>query len=135
MPVRIRYHINIQISSTTAEEKDLANASLEVVTDSFGEGGVRKFTVIAGATDLQIGLDNVANTQFLAIRTNSKDPTLDPVQLSVKRNTTGNEAIPITPMPTTKEGHLLISTTGLTALFVSNAGAVDMELTAYNCGD
>lgn len=135
MPVRIRYKMEIGISSTSAEDKDLGNGVYEAVTDDFGEGGVRKFTLAASTTDLPLDIGNVATGRFVAIRTNAKDPTQNPVEISVKRNTTGNEDIPVTPMDSTKEGHFLVSTSGLTALFATNAGVVDMELTVFVSGD
>ena len=135
MPVRIRYKMEVGISSTSAEDKDLGNGIYEAVTDDFGEGGVRKFTLAASTTDLALDVGNVATARFVAIRSNAKDPTQNPVEITVKRNTVGNEAIPVTPMDSTKEGHFLLSTSGLTALFASNAGAVDMELTVFLSGD
>lgn len=135
MSVRVRYRLEIAISSTSAEEKDLANSVFEVVTDELGEGGVRKFTIAASSTDVAINLGNVTTTTFLAIRTNTKDPTEDPVTISVKRNGTGNEAIAIAPLADTKEGHLLISTAGLTSLHATNVGSVDMELSLFSAGD
>jgi hypothetical protein len=127
--------MEVGISSTNAEEKDLGNGAFEAVTDDFGEGGTRKFTLVATAADVPLSLGNVAVGRFFAIRTNSKDPTLDPVEITVKRNTVGNEALPVTPMDSTKEGHLLMSTSGLTALFASNPGTVDMEVTLFVSGD
>lgn len=135
MTVRTRYRLGVFISSSSAEERDLANLDTEVVSDDFGEGGVRKFTLISTASDVQVDIGNIATGRFLAIRTNSADPTLDPVEVEVKRNSTGGEIWPITPMDSTREGHLLTSTSGLTALFMSNPGAVDMEITVYTAGD
>ena len=135
MPIRIRYSLKIAISSTTAEEKDLANASFEVVTDDFGEGGVRKFTLAASTSDVAIDIGNVSTARFLAIRTNAKDPTLTPGSITIKRNGTGNEAIEILPIGTTKEGHLLMSTDNLTSLFATNPSTVDMEVTVFTSGD
>lgn len=135
MPVRIRYKLDISISSTSAEDKDLGNGVYEAVTDDFGEGGVRKFTLAASTTDLPLDIGNVTTARFVAIRTNAKDPTQDPVEITVKRNDVANDEIPITPMDSTKEGHLLFSTSGVTSLFASNAGSVDMELTVFVSGD
>lgn len=135
MTVRTRYRVEIKISSTSAEEADLANIKTEVVTDDFGEGGSRKWTLAAGAVDVPIALGNVLTTRFLSIRTNSKDPNLLPVAISVKFGTILDPAFTIEPMPSTKEGHFLWSTSGVSAMFASNPGATDMDLTVANAGD
>jgi CO dehydrogenase/acetyl-CoA synthase gamma subunit (corrinoid Fe-S protein) len=136
MAVRIRYSTKVQVSSDpTTESKDLGNLNYEVVSDGLGEGGARKFTLAAAASDEPLNMGNVAAASFLFIKTNAKNDLDTPVEITVKRNTVGNEAIPITPLTTTKQGHFLLSTSGLTALFASNPGAVDMELTVAVAGD
>jgi len=136
MAVRIRYSTKVQISSDpNTEAKDLGNLLYEVVSDALGEGGARKFTLAAGASDVQLGLGDVSSASFLFIKTNAKNDLDTPVEISVKRNTVGNEAIGIAPLSTTKQGHFLLSTSGLTALFGTNPGSVDMELTVAVAGD
>jgi hypothetical protein len=135
MAIRIRYSISIAVSSSSAEDKDLGNAKYEVVTDLPSMGGGWKTLVPANATDIQLRMDNLANVQFLLLRTNVKDPTLDPVSLTFKRNTTGGEAIVIKPLGDAKEGHLAMSTTGLTALYATNSSTTDMEVTLFVAGD
>ena len=136
MSVRIRYSLKVQISSdATVEDKDLGNASYEVVSDEYNEGGLREFVLAAGSSDVAVALGNISAAAFLAIRTRARDPLEDPVEVTVKRNTVGNEEIPITPLSETAEGHLLMSTSGLTALYASNAGSVDMKLAVAVIGD
>ena len=136
MAVRIRYSLKVQISSdATVEDKDLGNASYEVVSDEYGEGGLREFVLAAASTDVEVALGNIASASFLAIRTRARDPLEDPVEITVKRNGVGNEELPITPLSETAEGHLLLSTSGLTSLHASNAGAVDMKLAVALIGD
>jgi len=136
MSVRLRYSAKVQISSRTdPEDKDLGNLSYENVTDSNGEGGSRKFTLAAGDSDIAIDLGNVTTPNFVFIRSSAKDPLDTPSEITVKRNTIGNEEIPITPISGTKTGWLLLSTSGLTALFASNPGSVDMELIVAVSGD
>lgn len=48
MSVRVRYKVTTYVSSTTAEEKDLANQQWEVMTDTQGEGGSWKSTLQPG---------------------------------------------------------------------------------------
>jgi hypothetical protein len=136
MAVRVRYTLKIQISSDpTTEDKDLGNASYEVVSDEYNEGGIREFVLAASSSDVPVAIGNIASGEMFAIRTKAKDPLEDPVEITIKRNTVGNEALPVKPMNETKEGHLLMSTSGLTALFASNPGTVDMKVAVAVVGD
>jgi len=135
MPIRIRQSATIGLSSGTQEKKDLGNTTWEVVTDGLGEGGTWKTLVPAGSTDLEIRMDNIAAVSFLAIKTSAKDPTQAPASLDFKRETVGGEIFTIEPLPNTKEGHLLMTTNSLTALFVTNSGSVDMEVIVIAAGD
>jgi hypothetical protein len=135
MPVRVRYKIEVAISSTSAEEKDLGNVKWEIVTDKQGEGGGWKTLIAAGATDIQIPIDSIADVRLLVLRTTVKDPNQAPSDILIRRNLITAEQIQITPLQDIKEGHFLLSTEGLTALFASNPGAVDMEMTILACGD
>lgn len=135
MPVRSRVRIEVGISSTTQEARDLGNGNFEQVTDGLGEGGSRKFTLAASTTDAPLDLGNISSAAMLVIRTNAKDPLQDPVEISIKRNDIANEAHPITPLPDTKEGFYVTTTSGVTSLFATNAGSVDMELTLFTAGD
>jgi len=135
MPIRLRYNMDIGISSSSLEQKDLGNARFEAVTDGFGEGGTRKFTLAASATDVPLDLGNVATARFIAISTNAKDPTMDPVEITVVTNVITDKPMPVTPMDNTKQGHLMMSTSGLTALWATNPGTVDMEVVLFVGGD
>jgi hypothetical protein len=136
MSVRVRYSVKVKVSSNSdSEAGDLGNLSYEVVDDQQGEGGARKFTLAAGAVDTPIDLGNVADAKMLFIRTNAKDPLDDPVTIELNYPLTTNDAIPVKPLGNAKEGHFMLSTDSLTALFASNPGAIDMELTLVVVGD
>jgi hypothetical protein len=135
MAVRTRYKVEVSISSTASEEKDLGNVRWEIVTDKQGEGGGWKTLLAAGAVDIQLPLDSIATVRLLVIRTNAKDPNQNPADILIRRNLVGAEQILIKPLTDSKEGHFLISTDGLTALFASNPGTVAMELTLLVAGD
>lgn len=135
MAVRLRFSVTTAISSTTAEEKDLGYSQFEVVSDAQGEGGNWKTTLVAGATDVAIQLGNVSSVAFLAIRTNVKNPLDTPTAITVKKNSATGEPITVEPLPDTKEGHMLLTTSGITALYLSNPGTVDMEVTIAAAGD
>ena len=135
MAVRIRYKMEVAVSSTTAEEKDLGNVKYEVATDDHGEGGTRKTFLPSGATDVSLDMGNVADAKFVALRSNARDPTEPPGQIDLKLNNTGAVPLAIVPLGSESEGHFLLSTTGLTGLFASNPGTVDMEIILTLGGD
>ncbi len=135
MAVRVRYRIEASVSSTSAEERDLGNLTYEVVNDTMGEGGVRKTLLAAGATDVSLALADVASASLVIIRTNAADPTLTLGIIEVKKNTVGNEVHDIVPLSGETEAHLVWVTTGITAIFASNPGTVDAEITVMSAGD
>ena len=135
MTVRVRYKITATVSSSSAEEKDLANQSWEVVCDSLSEGGSWKTTLPAASTDIQLYLGNIASAKFVAVRTNAKDPTQPPDPITLKKNSPTGEELVVTVLPDAKEGHFLFSADGITALYATNAGTVEMEITLVAAGD
>lgn len=134
MPVRARYQMQVGISSTSAEEKDLGNANYQQVTDGFNEGGTMKLTLVASAIDVPVALDNIATVGLIAIKTNAKDPTQPAGEIKIRFNTITNEQRSIIPMPGQPEGHLLMTTGNLTSLFATNLAGVDMEMTITIAG-
>lgn len=136
MTVRARYQLEVGISSTTAEDRDLGNHLWETVTDTQADGGSRRTTLAAGATDVELSMCEVGVARVVALRTVAVDPNQTPEEITVKRNTVGNEAIEVGPPTGSKEGYLLLtSQTGITALFASNPGTVDMYVTVVAAGD
>ena len=136
MSVRVRYKITATVSSTSAEEADLAKQAWEVVTDVENEGGSWKSVLQAGDTDVAIRLGNLAVARILIIRTNAKDPTQTPVAVTFKKNSNTGEAISVLPLGDAKEGHLLLTTDSITALYASvDGGGVPMEVTVISAGD
>lgn len=134
MGVRVRYSLSGAVSSTTAEERDLGNVKWEIVTDSETKGGTWKTLLPALSVDVQLQIDNISTIQLLIIRTNSKDPNQTPNGITIKRNTNVAESILIQPLGDALEGHLMISTDSLTAVYASNPGPADMELTIIAAG-
>ena len=135
MPIRLRQSTTIAVSSGTQETKDLGNVYWEVLTDGLGEGGTWKTLVPAGATDVEIPMDSIASVAFLALKTTAKDPTATPVSLDFKKDSALGEVFTVDPLPNTKQGHFLLTTSSITALYVTNSGAVDMEVIVVAAGD
>jgi tRNA G26 N,N-dimethylase Trm1 len=133
--VRIRYKLEVSVSSTTAEDKDLGNHSYLVIADGATEGGSRKVRLAAGATDVEISMNEIATAKLIAIRTNAVNANSTPGTIELKKNAIGGEVIEIVPMTGASEGHMLLSTDSVTALYASNPGSVDMEFTLILVGD
>jgi hypothetical protein len=132
---RIRYSIQASVSSTSAEEKDLGNVSYEVVNDDPGEGGVRKTLLAAGATDVSVMMTEISAARFILIKTSAHDPTDTLGAITIKKNAIGGEAITVEPLPGATEAHLLLSTSGITDLFATNALTVDVDIIVMAVGD
>lgn len=135
MTVRIRYQISVSVSSSAAEEKDLGNVAYEVLHDASGEGGSRKTLLAGGATGASIGLNQITDTKFVLIRATSKDPTLSLGTIEIRLNSPTGEVIELAPLPGATEAHLLLTSTGLTALYASNPGTSDVDVIVVAVGD
>jgi hypothetical protein len=84
--VRVRYQIRCAVSSTYAEQRDLANTNWEIVTDCEGEGGSWKTLLPPATVNKLLNLGNLVTCRFVAIRTTSRDPTLPPVPIQINVN-------------------------------------------------
>jgi len=135
MTIRVRYKLEIAISSDQAEERDLGNGKYEIVVDSQGEGGAWKTTLAAGAVNTPVQLPNVSTAKFLVVRTTPKNPNAVPSVVSLRRETVVGEEIKVQSLTTSKEGYFMLTTDSLTALFASNPGTVEMDLTVFVAGD
>ena len=140
MAVRTRFKLVLSVSSSANEEKDLGYIQSEQFSDVFGEGGSWKTVVPVSTTDQQLNMPNIADVKLIAIRTTSVDPTLAPVTITIKKNSNTGEAIDIVPVgptaTTPKEGWLLLTTTGITAVYATNGSATTaMNVTVFCAGD
>lgn len=132
--MRLRYLQNCALSTTAADEKDLGNSMADTIVDTLGDGGTLRFRIPANTTNVNVQHPQVTTAGYVYLRAVAADPTLAPVELTVKRNGTGGDAWPLTPLDG-KQAHMQMSTSGLTALYVSNPGVVDMMVTVAMAGD
>ncbi len=134
MTVRLRYKMEVSVSSTSAEDKDLGNVKVDVCADDTSEGGCWKTTVAAAATET-LDLDNIASATFLALRIAPKDPTQTMTAVTVTIN--GGAAFALLPVGAAKEAHLMLSSTGITSVTVANTqpSAVALDVTVSVAGD
>jgi len=135
MTIRLRYKLELGVSTSSAEDKDLGNHYWEAVTDALGDGGSRKTKLAASASDVALTMGEVADAKFIAIKTNAVDANDTPGTINITKDDPAGEVIAIVPMSTTKQGFLGMTTTGITALYASNPGTVDMEVTVIVAGD
>ncbi len=135
MAVRVRYKLEVYVSSTTAEEKDLGNHSYLVISDGAADGGSRKVTLAAGATDVLVSMNQISTAKLIAIKTNTVSPNDTLPTIEIKKNTVGNEVTEIVPLSGATQAHMLLSTDSVTALYASNPGSVAVELTVIIAGD
>ena len=133
--MRSRYSIQAALSSTSSEEKDLGNKKYEVVSDSLSEGGTWKTRLAPASVDVNLSLRDVAEVKLLVVSTLAVDPNATPGTVTLKLNATVNDPFDIVPLPTAKQGHFLLTTESLTSIFLSNPGAVEMEVTLTVAGD
>lgn len=137
MAVRLRVRLECAISSDSSEERDLGNGVFSLVSDALGEGGSWKTKVPAGSVDMAIPFVNVASIKAFLLVISAVDPTDDPVSLFFKLNSALATAIEVAPIlpSNNKEAYFLLHTNGLTDLFVSNPGAIDMNVRIFAGGD
>ena len=135
MPIRVRYHVDVAISSNPSEQNDLGNVHVDQLTDTQFEGGSWKTTLANGATDVLLNMGNLASANFVVLRTNVKDPTQGPPgNIVITKNSPSGEPWTIAPLGNCLEGNFLTSTTGITAIYASNPGSVIMEVTLMAAG-
>lgn len=134
MAVRLRYHIEASVSSSTADCKDLGNVCVDALSDAPNEGGIWKTRVAANAT-VTLPLDSITAATFLMLRIVSADPTLTLTPVSITLN--GTATLTLAPVGTTKESNFLITSDGLTSLQVANTatGAVAIDIIIGTAGD
>ena len=134
MSVRVRYSVQCAVSSTPAEERDLGNTNWQIVTDQEMKGGTWKTVLPAGSAGVQIQIDNISTIQLLIIRTVANNQNQQPGGIIVNINTPTGPQLLIQPLGDAQEGHMLVSTDGVTALFASNPSTVDMAMTVIAAG-
>lgn len=136
MAVRIRQQIIAAVSSSTSEDKDLGNINFQIVTDGHTSGGCWKTKLSASATNVLLQIDNLATIRYVLIRGRTIDPTQVLPTITLKRNSTGGEALPMAPLTSVKESYFMMTTdTSLTGIYATNTGSVDCELTVMAVGD
>lgn len=132
--MRLRFRQAVMCSTTSAEERDLGNRELDIIVDTLSEGGVMRFKLVAGVLNQNLQHPQVATAAYLFVCTAPVDPNATPGTINLRRNSPSGEEWPVAPVDG-KEGCFQMSTSGLTALYASNPGTVDMFVTVGMAGD
>ena len=123
MGIRTKFLVDLSLSETTSESKELGQSPpWKGTNDQLDDGGTWRRKIIAGATNVLIDLNGLANGRLIAIKSNR--------EITVRKNSSGGEPWTIRPLGTgATDGIMVITTDAVTALYVSNAGSEDAEVT------
>lgn len=137
MATRTRYRVAVAVSSNPDnEERDLGNTVSEVVNDGLGDGGTWQSVLPPSVTDVLVQLTQVSTARFVYLRAFANDPNQNPGPITLKKNSVGGESWTVEPLPNSKEAQFLISTSGLTGLYLSNpSSTVAMRVIIVMAGD
>lgn len=128
MSIRINYNIEVSLSESLYQIKELGQTTpWKGVNDQCDDGGTWRRTIVAGAVNVAIDINGLANGRLIAVKTTAA--------ITLKRNVTGDTGWPIRPLGVgATDGIFICSTDGLTSLYVSNSGTVDAEVTFVVAG-
>ena len=123
MAIRVKFEVDLQLSESPQGMKELGKTPpWSGTNDQQDNGGTWRQRIDAGATDVLVDLNGLANGRLIAIKSNQ--------EISVKKNADTGEAWTIKPLGTgALDGVFMITTDGVTSLYVSNAGSIDAEVT------
>lgn len=123
MSVRVYFEIELSVSEDTLGQNELGKTPpWKGKTDVLDNGGTWRQRVLAGATDVAVDLNGLSNANLVAIKTTQ--------EISIKKNSAGGEEWIIKPLGTgATDGVFMVTTDGVTSLYISNAGSIDAEVT------
>jgi hypothetical protein len=113
----INYSVHLDLSSTVAGAKDLADVDFAGSSSGPTLNGVRKIRLAPAEANVAVDLGHgVAAARLLAIQAPGKG-------VDAKLNGTGNTPLPVVALPGATLGHLLMSTDAVTSLYLTNKDA------------
>jgi len=123
MAIRVKYELNLQISENSHGQKELGKtAPWSGTNDQQDNGGTWRQRVVAGETDTLVDLNGLVTGHLIAIKSDQ--------EISIKKNSNVGEAWTISPLGIgATDGIFVITTDGVTSLYVTNAGSLDAEVT------
>lgn len=128
MGARVTFEVLVQISENTQELKELGKtAPWRGTSDLLDNGGTWRQRIAVGAVNVAVDLNGLVNGRLLAIKSNQT--------ISFRKNSVSGEPWTIRPIGTgALDGVFLATTDGITALYFSNAGSLDAEVTISIAG-
>lgn len=127
MAIRVNFEAKLEISETTGEGKELGKADWNGKNDEQQNGGSFLQTIVAGSTDVLVDLNGLSDGALVGIKTDQ--------EISIKKNSAAGEAWTVKPLGVgALSGIFIVTTTGVSSLYVSNSGSLDAEVTFVFAG-
>lgn len=125
---RIKFTFDFSISEDQTAGRELGQSPpWQGVTDAIADGGTFRRKILAHATDVLVGINGLSGLNWLAIKS---DQTITFKKNSTMGEPTTLEALGVGAM----DAILIMTTAGITSLYVSNPGATDAEVTFSMAG-
>jgi hypothetical protein len=123
MSITVNWNIELSVSETTLENKELGQTSPWQGNNSqLDDGGSFRRKIPAGSTDILVPMVGLSNGRLLGIKTSQT--------IIIKKNSSGGEPWTIRPLGVgALDGIFLVTTDGITSIYVSNAGSLDANVT------
>jgi len=123
MAIRVKFELSLQMSEGNQGLKELGKtAPWSGTNDQQDNGGTWRQRVVAGETDLLVDLNGLVTGNLIAIKSDQ--------EISIKKNSNLGEPWTISPLGTgATDGVFMVTTNGVTSLYVTNAGGLDAEVT------
>lgn len=123
MGIRIKFVLDVSLSENSAGGKDLGSTpSWTGTNDNMDDGGTFRRRFAGSSTDVLVDLNGLSTGRFIAIKTTQT--------ITIKKNATSGEAWTIQALGTgATDGIMIITTNGVTALYISVPGTTAAEVT------
>lgn len=123
MSITVNINVDLSVSETSLENKELGQTSPWQGTNSqLDDGGSFRRKITAGSTDVAVPMLGLTNGRLLGIKTSQT--------ISIKKNSSGGEPWTIRPLGVgAQDGMFLVTTDGITTVYVTNAGSLDADVT------
>lgn len=136
MPVRVNLGLQLEISSNNnTTNYDIANFRFAVNTSAWNEAASKSFTLADGATDEQVDLCELSDGRFILLVAEPVDENAAGQSLIMKLSSALGEAINLAPYGNRREIFFLITSSDLTALWLTNASGQAMKVRLVSAGD
>ncbi len=127
MAIRVTFDIDLALSESRSGSKELGIAPWAGTNDQLDDGGAWRRRISAGATNVAIDINGLANGRLVAVKTSQP--------ITLKRNSVDDTGWVIRPLGTgATDGIFICTTDGVTTLYVTNAGSEAAEVTFMVAG-